>query len=414
MKAEIIAVGTELLLGQIVNTNAQFISEQLAALGIPVYYHSVVGDNPERLKAQLELSSKRSNLLIFTGGLGPTKDDLTKETLASFVGRELTLDEQAMHDIVEFFAQRHVEMTENNKRQALVLEGSTVLPNETGLAPGMAFSEKGVHYLLLPGPPKEMRPMFIHYGIPYLNSFLPENKVVHSKVMRFCGIGESALETRLMDLIDQQTSPTIAPLAKEGEVTLRLTSYAPSISAAEAEMEGVIQEIEKRVGEHLYGWDNDSLEQVLVNKLELAQLTLSCAESCTGGLLSSNITKANGASRVFKGAIVCYSNEIKHKYLHVPEEVLENEGAVSKKTAEIMARQVRQHFQTDVGLSVTGVAGPTSQEGKPIGQVFLGFSLPHKTFVKELNLAGSRDAIQMRTVKQALYTLIREIQIEEK
>lgn len=409
MKAEIITIGTELLLGQIVNTNAQFISEQLAAAGIPLYYHTVVGDNPERLKRQLEISAARSNLLIFTGGLGPTKDDLTKQTLAEFVGRQLVIDQVAMQSITDFFVQRNVVMTENNKRQALVVEGSRVLPNETGLAPGMAFQENGIHYLLLPGPPKEMKPMFLHYGIPYLTSFLPEKKVVYSKVMRFCGIGESALETELLDLIEQQSNPTISPLAKEGEVTLRLTSYASSAAEAEKEMEATIAEIMTRVGDFLYGWNEDSLEQVLVAKLYEKNYTVACAESCTGGLLSSYITRVNGASQVFKGAIVCYSNEIKHEVLHVPMEVLETDGAVSKHTATIMADQIKHKLRADIGISVTGVAGPASQEGKPAGLVYIGFSLPNKTFVKELRLAGSRESVQNRTVKHALFTLIREL-----
>ncbi|GAA0366034.1 competence/damage-inducible protein A [Bacillus horti] len=413
MRAEIIAIGTELLLGQIVNTNAQFLSEQLAALGIPVYYHSVVGDNPERLKKQIEISAERSSLLIFTGGLGPTKDDLTKETLAEFVNRKLVLDEAAMNSITQFFSERNVTMTENNKRQAIVLEGSHVLHNETGLAPGMAFQEDETLYMLLPGPPKELRPMFIHFGIPYLSTFLPEKKVVHSKVMRFCGIGESALETELLDLIDQQTSPTIAPLAKDGEVTLRLTSYAKSVSEAEQEMEELVAEIQSRVGPFLYGWNEESLEQVAVNKLQVKGYTVAFAESCTGGLLSSFITRAEGASKVFQGSVVCYSNEIKNRQLNVPQIVLDKEGAVSEKTASIMAQEIRKLYHSDVGISITGVAGPTTQEDKPIGLVFVGFALPDRTFVKELRLGGQRDSIQIRAAKQALYTLIRELDSEQ-
>ena len=244
MKAEIIAIGTELLLGQIANTNAQYISEQLAMFGIPVYYHTVVGDNPQRILAQLEISAQRSDILIFTGGLGPTKDDLTKETIAQFINRSLELDQKSMTQIQDFFETRNVVMTENNSRQAMVIEGAHIFQNNHGLAPGMAVEDRQKHYLLFPGPPKELKPMFTEYAIPYLVELLPEKHIVHSKVMRFIGIGESTLETELQDLIDNQSNPTIAPLAKEGEVTLRLTSLAKSIDEAEQMMKEVIIEIE--------------------------------------------------------------------------------------------------------------------------------------------------------------------------
>jgi nicotinamide-nucleotide amidase len=405
MKAEIIAVGTELLLGQIVNTNAQFLSEQLAALGIPVYFHSVVGDNAERLQQQLTLSTARSSLIFITGGLGPTKDDLTKETLSSFTNLPLVVDRQAMENIEHYFAQRQRRMTENNRRQALVLEGATIFPNETGLAPGMAIETKSCTYLLFPGPPSELIPMFERYAIPYLQGKRADSSVVHSKVMRFCGIGESELETRLQDLIEQQTSPTIAPLAKEDEVTLRLTSRARSIADAEAEMREVIDEVRKRVGEYLYGWDQDTLEQVIISEFKQRAYTLATAESCTGGRIGALLTSVHGASDVFLGSMICYSNQVKRELLQIPQQMLEQYGAVSEQVAARLAENVSQMFGATFGLSVTGVAGPSMLEDQPVGLVYIGISHAGQSTVQTLRLAGDRESIQRRAAKYALYAL---------
>jgi nicotinamide-nucleotide amidase len=410
MKAEIISIGTELLLGQIVNTNAQYISEQLAMLGIPVYYHSVVGDNPERIRSQLEISTERSDILIFTGGLGPTKDDLTKETIAQFLQRSLVLDEVAMEQIRDFFKKRNVVMTSNNERQAIVIEESTIFQNKNGLAPGMVQYSQSTHFMLFPGPPRELKPMFEEYAIPYLLGILPEKKIVHSKVMRFCGIGESALETKLQDLIDAQTNPTIAPLAKEGEVTLRLTSLANSVAEAEKDMEEVIEKIMSRVGTYLYGWDNDTLQSVLISLLAEKNLMISTAESCTGGLLGQMISQVPGASTVFAGGFTCYTNKIKQQMLGISDKVIEDVGVVSEEVAQLLSENIKEKLQTDIGVAITGVAGPSEQEGKPVGNIYLGFTFPHRSFVKEINLTGTRQAIQLRAVKLALYYLINEVQ----
>ncbi|QZT32958.1 competence/damage-inducible protein A [Caldalkalibacillus thermarum TA2.A1] len=410
MKAEIIAVGTELLLGQIVNTNAQFLSEQLNAQGISVYFHSVVGDNPDRLAAQLAIAHSRSDLVLLTGGLGSTKDDLTKEVVARHVGRSLKLEPQALKRIQRFFEARQMPMTENNKRQALIIDGARVFPNETGLAPGMAVKHEGVHYLLFPGPPGELKPMYFKYARPYLVELSPDQHVVHSKVMRFCGIGESALESRLLDLIDNQTNPTIAPLAKEGEVTLRLTSFAKSKADAEQKMASLIREIQARVGKYQYGWDEETLEEVLVRQLHHNNLTVAAAESCTGGLVCHSITRVNGASQVFPGGIVCYANDVKMGELGVPPEVLGQDGAISERTARILAEEVRKKFKTDLGVSVTGVAGPEQQERKPVGLVFIGVAGEHKTRVYKVNVGGSRHTVQTRAAKLALFYLIRTVE----
>ncbi|WP_411501710.1 competence/damage-inducible protein A [Brevibacillus centrosporus] len=405
MRAEIIAVGTELLLGQIANTNAQFLSQKLAQIGVGVYFHTVVGDNSERLLQVIRLAAERSDLVIFSGGLGPTQDDLTKETVAAYVGVDLVTDANAMKYIEDFFTQRGIVMTENNRKQALVLAGSHVLPNDFGMAPGMAIRHDSTTFVLLPGPPSELYPMVDRYVMPYLIDLLPEKQVFHSRVFRFYGIGESALEERLLDLIEKQDNPTIAPYAKEFEVTLRVTARAATAEAGEALILPVEKEIRDRVGQYIYGTGEDSsLHEVLINELRKRGESIACAESCTGGTVASLITSVPGSSSVFRGGIVCYTNEVKNQVLGVSEEVLATEGAVSEQTAKLLAENVREKLGTTYGVSVTGVAGPDSSEGKPVGLVYVGIAaegLP--TVVKELRLAGRRQAIVGRAAKFALF-----------
>lgn len=409
MKAEIIAVGTELLLGQIANTNAQFLSQKLAEVGIGVYYHTVVGDNADRLYRLIEEAFTRSDLIIFSGGLGPTKDDLTKETVAQAVHRPLVHDETALERIVAYFDRRGVKMTENNRKQALVVEGSKILPNDHGMAPGMAIEYKGKYLMMLPGPPRELYPMFTTYGLPYLLSLISDQYVVHSKVLRFFGIGESALEEELIDLIDGQSNPTIAPLAKEGEVTIRLTAKAKSITEAEEMIRVIEQEIEERVGEFIYGYDDDSLESVLVRKLTEQNETVAFAESITGGLVSHMVTSVPGSSAMLKGSIVCYTNDVKHHLLAVPKDVLAEAGAVSEDAARILAEEVRLRLGSTYGVSITGEAGPTASEDKPVGLVYIGATDGTQTQVKTFRLSGQRTAIQSRAAKHAIFTMLERI-----
>lgn len=409
MKAEIIAVGTELLLGQIANTNAQFLSQKLAEVGIGVYYHTVVGDNADRLYRLIEEAFTRSDLIIFSGGLGPTKDDLTKETVAQAVHRPLVHDETALERIVAYFDRRGVKMTENNRKQALVVEGSKILPNDHGMAPGMAIEYKGKYLMMLPGPPRELYPMFTTYGLPYLLSLISDQYVVHSKVLRFFGIGESALEEELIDLIDGQSNPTIAPLAKEGEVTIRLTAKAKSITEAEEMIRIIEQEIEERVGEFIYGYDDDSLESVLVRKLTEQNETVAFAESITGGLVSHMMTSVPGSSAMLKGSIVCYTNDVKHHLLAVPKDVLAEAGAVSEDAARILAEEVRLRLGSTYGVSITGEAGPTASEDKPVGLVYIGATDGAQTQVKTFRLSGQRTAIQSRAAKHAIFTMLERI-----
>lgn len=410
MNAEIIAVGSELLLGQIVNTNARFLSTQLANIGVNVFYHTVVGDNPERLKGAIEIAEARTDLIIFTGGLGPTKDDLTKETIASHLGRGLVHDEAALESIEQYFQAVKRPMTENNRKQALVLEGSKVLPNNHGMAPGMFLSVSGRSYMLLPGPPKEMEPMFEDFGEKAILELLQTNDKIISRVLRFFGIGESLLETEIEDLIDQQQNPTIAPLAADGEVTLRLTAKASTEKVANQLIEETEKEILTRVGQYFYGYDSTSLMNEVFQELKARDLTIAAAESLTGGLFQEEITSISGAGDIFKGGVVCYATEIKNTVLHVNKDTLETDGAVSSACAIELADNVRKLMQTDIGISFTGVAGPTQQEGKPVGMVFVGVSIKGQpTQYEQLQLAGTREGIRLRAVKHACSFLLRQL-----
>lgn len=410
MKAEIIAVGTELLLGQIVNTNARYLSVELAALGIDVYFQTVVGDNQSRLQQAIKIAEERADLIIFSGGIGPTQDDLTKDALAASLGRELHIDRQAMDNVDRFFKDRDQPMTENNRRQALAIDGGTPLPNETGLAVGNAISQDGKHYIVLPGPPKELIPMFENQAKPWIMSHvLTEETPLYSKMLKFAGIGESALETKLLDLIESQSDLTIAPYAKESEVTIRLSTKAALESEAFDKLNAMEKVIEERLSDYLYANRDVPIEQIIVEMMTEMNLTVSAAESCTGGLLMQGITSIPGSATVFLGGIVCYSNEMKKKLLNVPAHFLEGEeapGAVSKETAAVLAEQVRTVTDTDFGLSITGVAGPAFSERKPVGLVYIGISERDGiTSTYELNLKGNRETIRLRSAKSVLYRL---------
>jgi nicotinamide-nucleotide amidase len=410
MNAEIIAVGSELLLGQIVNSNAQFISEQLAEMGVDVYYHTSVGDNPARLHHAIEVANKRADLLIFTGGLGPTKDDLTKETIANALSTTLSMDKDALKSIKSYFQKINREMTPNNEKQALILTGAHVLKNEHGMAPGMLLKMDAKAYMLLPGPPSEMRPMFHKHGKQAIQTLMKKKEVIYSRVLRFFGIGEAELETQLEDLIDKQTNPTIAPLAGDGEVTLRLTAKHESRKIAMSLLDSVEEEILNSVGEYFYGYNQDSLVEVGVNLLKEKGLTLSCAESLTGGLFQAQLTSIPGASEILSGGVVCYQDEVKKRILSVKDHTLKQHSAVSEQCARELAENVRELFSSDIGISFTGVAGPGSLEGLPAGTVWIGLSMKDattKAFL--LNLGGGRNGNRMRTAKYGWHYLIKEL-----
>jgi nicotinamide-nucleotide amidase len=410
MNAEIIAVGSELLLGQIVNTNARFLSRQLAELGINVFYHTVVGDNPDRLKSAIKIAQERAELIIFTGGLGPTKDDLTKDTIAWELGKKLILDEQAMMSIELYFKKTNRVMTENNRKQALVIEGSVILKNENGMAPGMFLTTANHKYMLLPGPPSEMEPMFIKYGQAAIAGIYGNQAKIESRVLRFFGIGEAALEAKIDDLIDQQSNPTIAPLAGDGEVTLRLTAKADANSTAQALIDNVEAEIMARVGEFFYGYGETSLILELSKLLKSRDLTISAAESLTGGMFQQELTSISGASSLFNGGIICYSNEAKIGLVKVRPEIIENHGAVSKECAEELAVNISSIAKSDIGISFTGVAGPDSLEGHQAGTVFIGVHIKGQpVYVEKLALSGSRAAIRSRSVKFGCQLIINRL-----
>ncbi|MBM6618371.1 competence/damage-inducible protein A [Bacillus suaedaesalsae] len=410
MNAEIIAVGSELLLGQIANTNAQFLSKQFAEIGVNVYYHTVVGDNPDRLKKAINVAQTRADLLIFTGGLGPTKDDLTKETIASVLEKKLRMDQEALESIEDYYRKVNRAMSENNKKQALVLEGSIVLPNKNGMAPGMFLSIKEMNYMLLPGPPKEMQPMFLEFGRQAILQEMKIIEVIESRVLRFFGIGESQLETDIADLIDSQTNPTIAPLAGENEVTLRLTAKHSTVERATTLLDVVEKLIQERVGQFFFGYNDTTLPNEAMKVLKEKKLTISSAESLTGGLFSQYLTAIKGASSVVQGGVVCYSNESKRSILHVSKATLENDGAISEQCASELALNVKRLMNTDIGISFTGVAGPDTSEGKPVGTVYIGIALPNDNVkIYPLSLAGSRENIRERSVKYGCQYLIKEI-----
>lgn len=393
MIVEILAVGTELLMGQIANTNAQYISNRLPDAGLGVYYHSVVGDNPKRLKECLKLALHRADIVIMTGGLGPTQDDLTKETVAEAFGRKLVLHEESLKKIKSFFEKLNRPMASNNIKQAYLPESSIIIENRNGTAPGCIIEAEGKTVIMLPGPPSEMKPMFEDTVMPYFRQKCDYK--LESRFLRIFGIGESTVEEMLIDLIEGQSNPTIAPYAKEGEVTLRITAKCAKNEAGDLIIEPVIKEIKKRLGGAVYSDEDKDLEQVAGELLIKNNITVSIAESCTGGLVSSKLTDIPGISAVFDRAIVTYSNLSKTESLGVSSDTLNAYGAVSSQTALEMARGIKKIAKTDIGVSVTGIAGPGGgTDEKPVGLVYIALAHKEGAFFKELNLWGNRTRIR--------------------
>lgn len=408
MKVEIIAVGSELLLGQITNTNATFISSRLAEIGVNVHYHTVVGDNPDRLKEVIKIAEQRADVLVFSGGLGPTKDDMTKETIARHIDSTLVSDDEALRQIEQYFLQVGRVMTDNNKKQALVLKGAKVLPNRRGMAPGMAVEKDGKFYILLPGPPHEMKPMFANEAIPYLLGVNGKQEVITSRVLKFYGIGEAELEHRIQSILEKQTNPTIAPLASAEAVTLRITAKASNVGDANELINPVETEIRSLVGEFIYGINKDTLSSKVAELLKENGWTLSAAESLTAGLFMAELAGEPGISSALSGGVVVYNEEAKVKQLGIEKQLLAEHGIVSSECAEALAIHVKQKFGTDVGIGITGAAGPTTHGGKPVGTVWIGIVVgdePPKTH--KLVLSGSRNTNRLRAARFALYYLIK-------
>ncbi len=404
--AELIAVGTELLLGNIANTDAQMLSRELSALGINVFYHTVVGDNPERLRAAVDIARKRADILITTGGLGPTCDDLTKTVLAGAFGKTLVHHEPSAGRIRAFFDRIGREMTENNLQQAMLPEGCVIFENDWGTAPGCAFEADGCHVLMLPGPPKECAAMFRCRALPYLRSLA--DGVILSRTLRIFGMGESAVESLLREEMNAMSNPTLAPYAKEGEVELRITAKADTEEAAARLIAPVEERVRALLGHKVYGADVSSLEEVCLALLKERGLTFGAAESCTGGLIAKRFTDLPGASAVFAGGVVSYTNHVKARVLGVPEGLLEEYGAVSRPVAEAMADGARAVLGCDLAVAVTGVAGPGPDDrGNPAGLVYVALAAPGKCLVRELRTGGGRDRVRTAAAGYALDLLRR-------
>lgn len=401
---EILGVGTELLLGGTTNTDARDLSRELSALGLNVYYHSVVGDNPERLKQSVMLAKSRADILITTGGLGPTCDDLTKTVVAEAFGKKLVFNEHCADSIRAFFARGGRPMTENNLQQAWLPEGCTVLENEWGTAPGCAFQSGSSYVVMLPGPPRECIPMFREKAAPFLLGL--SEGIIRSRNLRVFGMGESAVESLLRERMNALTNPTLAPYAKEGEVELRITAKAASSQEADALIAPVEQELHGILGDLIYGTNVSSLEEVVLKLMKERGLTLGTAESCTGGLIAKRMTDLAGSSAVLKGGIVSYTNEVKQNVLGVPGTLLEEQGAVCDQVARAMAEGARRVLNCDLALSATGVAGPDSDErGNPVGLVYVGLTDGSRTWVRELRMGGTgrrRDRIRTYAANHAL------------
>ncbi len=402
MKVEIITTGTELLLGDILNTNAQYLSRKLNALGFDVLYHTTIGDNPERMKAALRLAAERADIIITSGGLGPTRGDITKEMVAEICGLESYIDLDTWGRIETFFRERGIVMTDNNEKQAYVPIGADVLTNEVGTAPGLWLDHDGKVFILLPGPPFELTYICEHELFPrMLERFAPQG-IILSRVLHLRGAGESYLADRLDDIIVTQTNPTLALYSRQGEIIIRMTAKAKDADEANDMLDNMEQSVRNRVGQYIYGIDDESLASCLGKKLLELGKTIAFAESCTGGLASSLITDVAGSSEYLMGSVVSYTNPIKHKLLGVQEDTLHQFGAVSRETACEMAIGVKKAIGSDIGVSITGNAGPSASEGKPVGLVYIAVALDDAIYCQEHHFNGTRESNKMRIAKTAL------------
>lgn len=407
MVCEIICVGTEILLGNIINTNAAFLASKFAELGINNYYQVVVGDNEERLFNTISTALTRADLVVLSGGLGPTKDDLTKEVTAKVLNRELVLDTYTKEYIKELLSRIGLQdITDNNWKQALIIEGAKIVKNDNGTAPGLIVTTKeGKTIILLPGPPNELIPMFLKDIIPYLKE--TTSNLLYSNMVKICGIGESKAETMIGDLIDNQSNPTIAPYAKTGEVHLRITAKVTSIEEGKSLITPIVDELKKRFGNHIYTTKEDeNLQRVVVNLLLKHKLTLVTAESCTGGLVASSLVEIEGVSSVLKEGFITYSNEAKEKYLLVNKSTLNEFGAVSHETAKEMAVGAMKAANSNASIAITGIAGPDGgTDKKPVGLVYIAIGLNNKITVHEHRFYGNRQKVRESATITALNLL---------
>ena len=410
MVVELVSVGTELLLGNIVNTNARYLSEKCAMLGLNVYYQTTVGDNEERLSEVIRTALNRSDIVVLNGGLGPTEDDLTKETCAKVMGLPLVKDAHTEERLKEYYrGRKKEELPDSNWKQALIPEGAVVFDNENGTAPGLVVEKDGKTAILLPGPPGELYPMVEKQLCPYLQN--KNSDVILSQMIKICGYGESKVEEMILDLIDKQTNPTLATYAKLKEVHLRVTARAASEEEAKKLLKPVVKEIKKRVGDAVYTTDeNETLQDAVVKLLKKHELTVTTAESCTGGLLAGTLVSVPGVSDVFKEGFVTYSNKAKRRHLDVSKSTLRKYGAVSAQTAKEMAKGGVFATDADVCVAITGLAGPDgATPEKPVGLVYIACYMNDKVQVEEFHFKGNRQKIREQSVVQALDLLRRSI-----
>nr|WP_288712073.1 competence/damage-inducible protein A [uncultured Intestinibacter sp.] len=413
MKAEIITVGTEILLGDILNTNCRYLSRELAAMGIEMYYQITVGDNEERLLKTLEESLNRSDIVICTGGLGPTEDDITKEVCAKYFGYKLELHKPSLDAMIERFKHMNRVPTKNNEKQAYFPKEAYILKNDNGTAPGCIMEKEGKMIVVLPGPPREMESMFENYVKPYLSKLTDD--VIESEVLRIIGVGESKVENDILDIIDSQTNPTIATYAKGYECTLRITAKAKSVEEAKELIKPMSNEMKRRFGQNLYATGETSIEEVVAKMLVDNNLKIAVAESCTGGMVSASLINYPGISSVFMEGCVTYSNEAKMKSLGVKKETLDVYGAVSDKCAKEMASGVAARYNTNIGIATTGIAGPDGgTDEKPVGLVYFGIYINGKVITKKYVFNGDRQVVRERATRTILNDLRLELLNMEK
>ncbi len=408
LSAEIIAVGTELLLGEITNTDAVTIARALSELGINAYYQTTVGDNPERLADAVSIARSRADIVITTGGLGPTFDDLTKQVCAGVFGKKLKKDEKALLKIEEYFKKRGKKMTANNEAQAYLPEGCTVFENDWGTAPGCAVRDGEKILIMLPGPPRECTPMVHERMVPYLEKL--SDAVIVSHSIRIYGMGESEVESKIREFAESMKNPTLAPYAKDGEVLLRVTGRAATRAEADAMTRPVIEKVKEILGDVIYGVDIASLQEAASNALRKNGLTLAAAESCTGGLVSKLMTDIPGASEIFLGGVCAYTNEIKMKLLGISSSLLEEHGAVSEECARALALSAAEKFGADAGIGITGYAGPDDGDEKnPGGTVYVAVALRGEVTVQKIYQPQGRELARSRAAQEAFSILTRRI-----
>lgn len=410
MKTEIISIGTEILLGQILNTNQQWLSRQLAALGIDVYYHSTVGDNPQRLIQAIRQGLERSDIVITTGGLGPTVDDITLEAIACALSRKLVFNQGILKQIRSHFGKQCANMPRENLRQAHVPEGAIILKNDVGTAPGFIIEEDLRIFIALPGPPRELNPMFENYAVPYLKKKMKSAWTIKTRTINITGLPESVVDSKVKDILHSPPPVTVGIFSHPSLIELKITAKAKNVKEADSLIDKIDKKISARLKDYIFGRDDETLEEVIGRLLTRARKTLSVAESCTGGLISSRITDVPGSSRYFKGGGIAYSDEVKVSALKVSPQLLKKHGAVSQQVAAQMAKNIREIVGTDYGLGVTGIAGPSGgTRTKPVGLIYIAVAGPKKTICRKFNFTGERKIIKFKISQAALDLLRRSI-----